>query len=206
MQRRGIMSFGVFKRKKKIKTTPNTRFWGQSQLTRWFWFRKNSGVFLHTSLGLSSNSPPWITQAKLISTPTQTSLQRSLPAARAGLIYPCLEPVPKIITSPRNPDRFCVQQWACSGLCWFWLSLFHAGTLSCPPHCFDGLFLHLLFLFCVLSLVCTIIRKLFLDFIKGGWYLPHKGSLQWKPLDSCFLSQETRDAAFHKILWVLPFI
>lgn len=48
-----------------------------------------------------------------------------------------------------------------SGLCWFWLSLFHAGTLSCPPHCFDGLFLHLLFLFCVFSLVCTTIRKLF---------------------------------------------
>lgn len=71
--------------------------------------KKISGIFLglYTSLGLSSNSPPWIKQAKLTSTPNQTtSLERFLPAARTGLIYPCLGPVPMIITSPRNSDRF----------------------------------------------------------------------------------------------------
>lgn len=158
-----LVSLGESKRE-KLPKIPG--FKACHKLTQCFDSEKNSGIFLglYTSLGLRSNSPPWIKQAKLTSTPNQTtSLERFLTAARAGLIYPCLGPVPMITTSPRNSDRvfFVSTNGLASDLCWFWSALFHACELPHPPRCFDGFFLQLLFLFCALSLVCNIIRKLF---------------------------------------------
>lgn len=85
--------------------------------TQCFDSEESSEIFLglYTNLGLSSNSPHLDKTVKARIHPQTDSIirERSVPAARARLVYPCSGPVPTAITSPRKSDRFQDHKWPC---------------------------------------------------------------------------------------------